>query len=142
MLYEVITVHLVVGLAHAVLVDVEGVGIFHDEFARTHDAEARTDFVAELGLDLVVVDGQLLVAAQLAPRGRRPRNTVQQIAAPWASTARPSGRTSSTPTRSRITSYNVCYTKLLRTIGVKCAYRAITTGVDLARRTFHHHVTK
>ncbi len=58
--------HAVVGLAHAVLVDVEGVGILHDELAGSHDPEARPDFVPEFRLDLVIVDGQLLVAAQLA----------------------------------------------------------------------------
>ncbi len=44
---------------------VEAVGILHDEFAPAHQAKARTALVSELGLDLVEVLGQLLVAAQL-----------------------------------------------------------------------------
>jgi len=44
---------------------VEGIGVFHQEFARAHDPEARPDLVAELGLDLVKGHRQLLVAAQL-----------------------------------------------------------------------------
>ena len=41
------------------------VGIFHDEFTTTHNAKARPYFITELGLYLVVVDRQLLVAAQI-----------------------------------------------------------------------------
>ena len=44
----------------------EAVGVLHDEFAGPHHAEARPDLVTELELDLVEVDGQLTVAAQLA----------------------------------------------------------------------------
>ena len=58
-------VHDVVGRLQRVLAGVEGVGILHDELAATHQAEARTDLVTELGLDLVHVDRQLLVAVQL-----------------------------------------------------------------------------
>ncbi len=64
--------HVAVGLMHAVigflqgrLVGMEGVGVLHDELATTHQTEARTDLVTELGLDLVHVDRQLLVAVQL-----------------------------------------------------------------------------
>ncbi|MCY1397860.1 hypothetical protein D9M71_128800 [compost metagenome] len=64
--------HVAVGLVHAVvgflqgsLVDVEGVGVLHDELAATHQAEARADLVAEFGLDLVHVDRQLLIAVEL-----------------------------------------------------------------------------
>ena len=54
---------------HQILVgDVEGVRILHHELARTHHAETRTDLVAELGLDLVEVDRQLLVAGELLAR--------------------------------------------------------------------------
>ena len=45
----------------------EGIGIFHQEFTCTHDAETWPDFVTELGLYLVVVHRQLLIAADLAP---------------------------------------------------------------------------
>jgi hypothetical protein len=34
----------------------KAVGILHQELAGAHHAETRADFVAELGLDLVVVD--------------------------------------------------------------------------------------
>ena len=44
----------------------EGIGILHQKLAGAHDAEPRTDLVTELGLYLVVVDRQLLVAAQFA----------------------------------------------------------------------------
>jgi hypothetical protein len=64
--------HVAVGLVHAVvgdlqgrLVGVERIGVLHDELAAAHQAEAWADFVTELGLDLVQVDRQLLVAAQL-----------------------------------------------------------------------------
>ncbi|MNF81988.1 hypothetical protein D3C84_642800 [compost metagenome] len=64
--------HVAVGLVHAVvgdlqrrLVGVEGVGVLHDEFAAAHQTEAWADFVTEFGLDLVQVDRQLFVAAQL-----------------------------------------------------------------------------
>ena len=45
----------------------KGVGVLHHEFARTHDAEAWPDLIAELGVDLVVVHRQLPVAAQFPP---------------------------------------------------------------------------
>jgi hypothetical protein len=41
------------------VIGMEAVGVLHQELARAHDAEARPDLVAELGLDLVVVDRQL-----------------------------------------------------------------------------------
>ena len=50
------------------LIDVERIGVLHDELARAHDAEARPDLVAELGLDLVEVDRQLPVALDFAAR--------------------------------------------------------------------------
>ncbi|MNH14028.1 hypothetical protein D3C79_736150 [compost metagenome] len=43
----------------------EGVGVLHDELAATHQAEARTDLVTELGLDLVHVQWQLFIAVEL-----------------------------------------------------------------------------
>jgi hypothetical protein len=57
-------VHAVIGCLQRRLIDMEGVGILHDEFAASHQTETRTDLVAELGLDLVQVERQLLVAAQ------------------------------------------------------------------------------
>ena len=43
-------------------IQMKGVGVLHQKFARTHDAEARPDFVTKLGLDLIEVGRQLLVA--------------------------------------------------------------------------------
>ena len=45
----------------------EGVAILHGEFAPAHDTEAGTDFIPELGLDLIEVHRQLPVAADFAP---------------------------------------------------------------------------
>ena len=50
------------------LVDVEGVGVLHEELARAHHAEARPALVAELHLDLVEIRRQLAIALQLAAR--------------------------------------------------------------------------
>ena len=58
-------VHLAVGVDQAGLVDMEGVGVLHQEFTAAHHAETGTHFVAELGLDLVEVQRQLLVAIDL-----------------------------------------------------------------------------
>ena len=60
--------HGAVALREARLIHVKRVGVLHDELARAHHAEARADLVAELGLDLIEIDRQLLVAAQLAAR--------------------------------------------------------------------------
>ena len=60
-------VHGVVAALQAGLVEMEAVGVLHQKLAGTHDTEARSHLVAELQLDLVKVDGQLLVAAQFAP---------------------------------------------------------------------------
>ena len=60
--------HAVVGFLQPVLVDIERVGVLHDELARAHHAKARPDLVAELRLNLVIIDRQLLVAAQFAAR--------------------------------------------------------------------------
>ncbi|KWV89428.1 hypothetical protein PFLmoz3_00850 [Pseudomonas fluorescens] len=64
--------HVAVGLVHAVvgrlqgsLVGVERIGVLHDELAATHQAEAWADLVTKLGLDLIQVERQLLIAAQL-----------------------------------------------------------------------------
>ena len=57
--------HDLIAVLGAGFVAVEAVGILHDEFAPAHQAEARAALVAELGLDLVEVLRQLLVAAQV-----------------------------------------------------------------------------
>ena len=63
--FAVCRVHFVVGLLQGFLRGMERVGVFHQEFARAHDAETRANFVTELGLDLEEVQRQLFVRAQL-----------------------------------------------------------------------------
>ena len=60
-----------VGLRHVLVADLRGragavkaVGVFHDELAAAHQAKAGAAFVTELGLNLVEIFRQLLVAAQ------------------------------------------------------------------------------
>ena len=53
-------IHPVVGTTRRVLVDVEGVGVLHQEFAAAHDAEARTHLVAEFPLNVVEIERQAL----------------------------------------------------------------------------------
>ena len=56
--------HDLVALLGADRVAVKAVGVFHDEFTTTHQAKARPAFITKLGLNLVKIFGQLLVAAQ------------------------------------------------------------------------------
>src|SRR5260370_40398441 len=55
--------HEAIALGKAGFVHVKGVRILHQELAGAHDAEARPDFIAELGLYLIEIDRQLLVTA-------------------------------------------------------------------------------
>ena len=57
--------HLVVLLLQTLLRGREAVGVLHDELATAHQAKAGTELVAELVLDVVEVNGQLLVGTQL-----------------------------------------------------------------------------
>ena len=57
--------HPVIGLACALHVPVEGVGILHRELAPAHHPKTWTTFVAKLRLNLIEILGQLAVAAQL-----------------------------------------------------------------------------
>ena len=57
--------HLVVLLLQALLRGGEAVGVLHDELAAAHQAKAGTELVAELVLNVVQVDGKLLVGTQL-----------------------------------------------------------------------------
>ena len=63
--------HLVVLLLQTLLRGGEAVGVLHDELAAAHQAKAGTELVAELVLNVVQVNGQLFVGAQLvAHQGR------------------------------------------------------------------------
>ena len=55
--------HLVIGMARAGLIEVERIGVLHQEFARAHHAEARPHLVAELPLDMIEIEWQILVGA-------------------------------------------------------------------------------
>ena len=57
--------HLVVLLLQALLRGREAVGVLHDELAAAHQAKAGTELIAELVLNVIQVDGQLLIGAQL-----------------------------------------------------------------------------
>jgi hypothetical protein len=63
--------HVFVGFLQRLGRGVEAVRILHGEFARAHHAEARPELVAELGLDLVDVLRQLLVALEPVARDVR-----------------------------------------------------------------------
>ena len=55
--------HLVVLLLQALLRGGEAVGVLHDELAAAHQAKAGTELVAELVLNVIQVNGQLLIGA-------------------------------------------------------------------------------
>ena len=57
--------HLVVGMPRAGLIDVERIGILHQEFAAAHQAEARPHLVAEFPLDVIEIERQILVGAHI-----------------------------------------------------------------------------
>ena len=59
-------VHVLVGFFQRGRVEVKGIGVLHEEFAGPHDAETRSDLVAEFALDLVEIGRQLLVGVDLA----------------------------------------------------------------------------
>ena len=59
--------HQVVAALGALMVEIEGIGVLHQELAAAHDAEARADLVPELPLDVVEIERQLTVAVDVAP---------------------------------------------------------------------------
>ncbi len=61
-------IHFLIAETCTVFVGIETVGVLHDEFAATHQAETRTDFIAEFGLDLVAVHGELTIRAYLTAK--------------------------------------------------------------------------
>jgi hypothetical protein len=76
--------HLIIGIARASFIQIEAIGIFHQEFAAAHHAKAGADFVAKLPLDVIEVQRQFLVRPHMVAENighdffcRRPK---QQIA--------------------------------------------------------------
>ncbi len=53
--------HDLIAVVSALFVYIKAIGVLHDKFASTHDAEPGSYFVPELGLNLVEVDGHLFV---------------------------------------------------------------------------------
>ena len=60
--------HPVVGAPRRGLVDVEGIGILHQEFAAAHHAETRTLLVAEFPLDMIEIERQALVGLHIGAK--------------------------------------------------------------------------
>ena len=63
--------HLVVGMARAVLVEIEGIGILHQEFAPAHQPEARPHLVAEFPLDVIEIKRKIAIRPDIAPEDVR-----------------------------------------------------------------------
>src|SRR5262249_8704311 len=59
-------VHVAVLALEVGVISMKGVGVFHDELTGTHYPKAGSDLVAKLGLNLIEVDRQLAVAADLS----------------------------------------------------------------------------
>jgi hypothetical protein len=55
-------------MARAGLVEIEGIGVLHQEFAAAHDAEAGAHLVAELPLDMVEIERQVLVGLHIGAK--------------------------------------------------------------------------
>src|SRR3546814_6462055 len=66
-----------VGEARRLVVDVEGIGVLHQELAAPHDAEARAHLVAELPLD--VVEPLRQVAVALGARSEEHTSELQSL---------------------------------------------------------------
>jgi hypothetical protein len=62
--------HPLVIVLHIRIIRVEGIGIFHEEFTRAHNAEPRANLIAELDLDLVENLRQLAIGVDLGRRQR------------------------------------------------------------------------
>ena len=57
--------HAVVGMCRAFEVDVERVGVLHQKFAAAHQAKARPHLVAEFPLQVIEIERQILVGANV-----------------------------------------------------------------------------
>ena len=60
--------HAVVGMAGAGFVQIEGIGVLHQEFTAAHHAETRPHLVAELPLDVIEIEWQVLVGLHISPK--------------------------------------------------------------------------
>ena len=58
--------HAVIGLPRALEVEIEGIGVLHQELAPAHHAETRTHLIAELPLDMVEIERQIPVRPHIA----------------------------------------------------------------------------
>ena len=62
--------HAVIGVLGAGEIEVEGIGVLHQKFAPAHQPEARPHLVAELPLDVIEVERQVLVGPHIAAEDR------------------------------------------------------------------------
>jgi len=53
------------------IVEVERIGVLHQEFAAAHQPEARAHLVAEFPLDVIEVEGQILIGAHVGAENLR-----------------------------------------------------------------------
>ena len=76
--------HLVVSHARACVIEIEGIGVLHQEFAPAHHAEARPNLIPELPLDVVEIERQVAIARDAVPKNLRHllfiRRAVKQVA--------------------------------------------------------------
>jgi hypothetical protein len=57
--------HLVIGMPRTGLIEIEGIGILHQELAAAHQTEPRPHLVAEFPLDVVKIKGQVLIRSHV-----------------------------------------------------------------------------
>ncbi len=63
--------HAVIGVLGAGEIEVEGIGVLHQELAPAHHPEARPHLVAEFPLDVIEIERQILVGAHVAAEDLR-----------------------------------------------------------------------
>src|SRR5690606_39784655 len=54
--------HIIVSRSCAFIIQIERIGVLHQEFAPAHDPETRPDLIAEFPLDMIEIERQVLVA--------------------------------------------------------------------------------
>ena len=64
----VAVVHFLIGGIETGLVEMEGIAIFHDELASTHDPKPWTSFVAKFSLNLIKIYRQLSLGLDLSAK--------------------------------------------------------------------------